>query len=104
MTFNAKNKMTEPPMPTRPVPIPAGQQVPATPAPRPEVPGLSPRLRSVPENFKNEKGQKEDSYYEKKLFEEVRQRSYIKQHPTSQYPESTPEIKRIYDGFENEDY
>eukprot|EP00971_Amphidinium_carterae_P022735 448253-Amphidinium_carterae.1 len=82
MTFNAKNKDKEPPMPTRPPPIPAGQQVPATPARQPEVPGLSPRLRLVPENFKNEKGRKEDNYYEKKFFGEVRQRSYIKYHPT----------------------
>eukprot|EP00971_Amphidinium_carterae_P068663 1359683-Amphidinium_carterae.1 len=71
MTFNAKDK--EPPRPTREVPIPQGQRVPATPAQQPPVPGLSPRLRLVPENFKNVRGQKEDSYYEKKLFEELRQ-------------------------------
>eukprot|EP00971_Amphidinium_carterae_P222566 4417476-Amphidinium_carterae.2 len=91
-------------MPTRPAPLPPGQQVPATPARLPEVPGLSPRLRLVPENFKNEKRQKEDTYYEKKFFDELRQKSYITLHPTSQYTSSTPEIRRIYDGFENNDY
>eukprot|EP00971_Amphidinium_carterae_P322420 6408050-Amphidinium_carterae.1 len=101
--FNAKDN--EPPKPTRPPPVlKAQQQTPPTPAQLPPVPGLSPRLCLVPENFKNEKGQKEDSYYEKKLFDELRQRSYMQQHPTSQYQTSTPEIKRIYDGFEYEDY
>eukprot|EP00971_Amphidinium_carterae_P112393 2226001-Amphidinium_carterae.1 len=46
----------------------------------------------------------EDAYYEKKLFDELRKRSYILQHPTSQYRITSPEIKRIYDGFETEDY
>eukprot|EP00971_Amphidinium_carterae_P310445 6169132-Amphidinium_carterae.2 len=101
ITFNANAKSMDPPKPKRPVPIPEHlrDRVPPTPAQQPQVPELSPRLRLVPENFKNEKGQKEDSYYEKKLFDELRQRSYITQHPTSQYQTSTPEIKRIYDGF-----
>eukprot|EP00971_Amphidinium_carterae_P152643 3025308-Amphidinium_carterae.1 len=34
----------------------------------------------------------------------LRQRSYITQHPTSQYYKSTDEIKRVYDGFEKQDY
>eukprot|EP00971_Amphidinium_carterae_P015341 302841-Amphidinium_carterae.1 len=38
------------------------------------------------------------------MFDEVRQRSYIVRHPTSQYEKSSPQIKRIYDGFETEDY
>eukprot|EP00971_Amphidinium_carterae_P209488 4155638-Amphidinium_carterae.1 len=104
MPFNAKNKTQEPPMPKRPAPIPAGQRVPATPSLLLDMPGLSPRLRLVPENFKNEKGRKDDSYYEKKFFDELRQKSYITMHPTSQYKSSTPEIRRIYDGFENNDY
>eukprot|EP00971_Amphidinium_carterae_P092630 1834548-Amphidinium_carterae.2 len=102
MAFNAKDR--EPPKPTREVPIPQRDRVPATPARQPLVAGLSPRLRLVPENFKNERGQKEDSYYEKKLFEELRQRSYVQEHPTSQYYTSTLEIKRVYDGFENQNY
>eukprot|EP00971_Amphidinium_carterae_P168783 3344027-Amphidinium_carterae.1 len=76
-----------PPRPERQPPIPArhqqtSQQIPATPNQLPEVPGLSPRLRLTTENFKNTPGQKEDSYYEKQLFDEIRQRSYISQHPT----------------------
>eukprot|EP00971_Amphidinium_carterae_P117235 2322351-Amphidinium_carterae.1 len=46
----------------------------------------------------------DDAYYEKKLFDELRQRRYILQHPTSQYRTTSPEIKRIYEGFETEDY
>eukprot|EP00971_Amphidinium_carterae_P349456 6491025-Amphidinium_carterae.2 len=103
MTFNVKDH--EPPRPTREPPKPQLQgQTPATPARQPPVPGLSPRLRLVPENFKNERGRKEDSYYEKKLFDELRQRSYVQEHPTSQHYTSTPEIKRVYDGFKNQDY
>eukprot|EP00971_Amphidinium_carterae_P204149 4051344-Amphidinium_carterae.1 len=102
MTFNAKDK--QPPRPNRAVPIPQRDQVPATPARQPPVPGLSKRLRLVPENFKNVREQKEDSYYEKKLFEELRQQSYFREHPTSQYYASTHEIKRVYDGFEYQDY
>eukprot|EP00971_Amphidinium_carterae_P141660 2806503-Amphidinium_carterae.2 len=94
----------DPPRPQRPVPIPERDRVPPTPALQPEVPQLSPRLQLKPENFKNERGQKDDKHYEKKLFDEIRQKSYILQHPTSQYYSSSPEIKRIYDGFVTEDY
>eukprot|EP00971_Amphidinium_carterae_P310198 6164022-Amphidinium_carterae.1 len=77
-----------PPKPTRQAPIPQSQrqgQIPATPNQLPEVPGLSPRLRLKAENFKNTAGEKEDIYYAKKIFDEIRQRGYISQHPTSQY-------------------
>eukprot|EP00971_Amphidinium_carterae_P343685 6483606-Amphidinium_carterae.1 len=67
-------------------------------------PELSPRLRLDPKNFKNDIVPRDDSYYEKKIFEELRQRSYITQHPTSQCSKSTEEIKRVYDGFEKQDY
>eukprot|EP00971_Amphidinium_carterae_P334403 6469679-Amphidinium_carterae.1 len=99
-TYDKEN----PPRPQREVPIPARDRVPPTPAAQPEIPGLSPRLQLKAENFKNERGQKDDSYYEKKLFDELRQKSYIMHHPTSQHYNSSPEIKRIYEGFVTEDY
>eukprot|EP00971_Amphidinium_carterae_P200570 3980207-Amphidinium_carterae.1 len=91
-------------MPSRAPPLPSSERVPATPAPQPEVPGLSPRLQLKAENFKNERGKTDDSHYEKKLFDEIRQRSYLIHHPTSQYNSASPEIRRIYDGFVTEDY
>eukprot|EP00971_Amphidinium_carterae_P133064 2634965-Amphidinium_carterae.1 len=60
-------------------------RVPQTPAPQQDPLQLSPRLQLKVENFKNKPGVKDDNYYEKKLFDEVRQRSYIIRHPTSQY-------------------
>eukprot|EP00971_Amphidinium_carterae_P152685 3026512-Amphidinium_carterae.3 len=106
MTFNP-NKITgpkpkRPPKPARAVPIPARDQVPATPGG--ELQQLSPRLRLDPKKFKNDRVPKEDSYYEKKMFEELRQRNYLTKHPTSQYHKSTEEIKKVYDGFEKQDY
>eukprot|EP00971_Amphidinium_carterae_P156691 3106073-Amphidinium_carterae.1 len=96
MTFNP-NKITDPrpktpPKPQRTVPIPARQQVPSTPGQG--VQGISPRLRLEPKNFKNDRVPRDDIYYEKKIFEELRQRNYITEHPTSQYHQSTDEIKR----------
>eukprot|EP00971_Amphidinium_carterae_P008256 163058-Amphidinium_carterae.2 len=41
-----------------------------------------------------------DYYYEKMLMQEMIQQSYIKYHPTSGYKTATPEMKRVYDGFE----
>eukprot|EP00971_Amphidinium_carterae_P106225 2103708-Amphidinium_carterae.1 len=38
------------------------------------------------------------------LMQEMIQRSYIKYHPTSGYKTATPEIKRVYDGFEVYNY
>eukprot|EP00971_Amphidinium_carterae_P323853 6436275-Amphidinium_carterae.5 len=109
MTFNP-NKMTEPPRPIRPAPIPPSmideekkKTIPPTPG-RQRAQELSPRLRLEPQNFRNDRVQRDDSYYEKKIFEELRQRSYITKHPTSQYHGSTEEIKRVYDGFEKTDY
>eukprot|EP00971_Amphidinium_carterae_P296855 5897317-Amphidinium_carterae.1 len=93
-----------PPKPIRPAPLPSQDRVPATPAPEPQPAQLSPRIQLKAENFKNKPGIKDDGYYEKRLFDEIRQRSYILQHPTSQYITSSPEIKRIYEGFETEDY
>eukprot|EP00971_Amphidinium_carterae_P268730 5330920-Amphidinium_carterae.1 len=87
-TERTGDRKPTPPRPVRQAPIPPSQlqaqatTIPATPNQIPEVPGLSPRLRLNAENFKNTPGQKEDSYYAKKLFEEIRQRSYISQHPT----------------------
>eukprot|EP00971_Amphidinium_carterae_P263525 5228142-Amphidinium_carterae.2 len=85
---------SEPTKPTRP-PLTTQEKkhtVPHTPGQgRPE---LSPRLRLDPKNFRNDLVQRDDSYlcyYEKKIFEELRQRSYITQHPTSQYSKSTEE-------------
>eukprot|EP00971_Amphidinium_carterae_P233230 4629278-Amphidinium_carterae.1 len=104
-TVRTGERKATPPRPIRPVPAPPSQQqIPATPSQLPEVPGLSPRLRLQTENFKNTQGQTDDSYYAKKIFDEIRQRSYITQHPTSQYYNISPEIKRIYDGFMTEDY
>eukprot|EP00971_Amphidinium_carterae_P121455 2405115-Amphidinium_carterae.1 len=96
MPFNP-NKITDPkpktpPKLNRAVPIPARDQVPSTPAQG--VQEISPRLRLEPKNFKNDQVPREDSYYEKKILEELRQRSYITEHPTSQYHQSTDEIKR----------
>eukprot|EP00971_Amphidinium_carterae_P329763 6462431-Amphidinium_carterae.1 len=99
-TYDREN----PPRPSRTPPIPARDRVPATPGALPEVPRLSPRLQLKAENFKNTRGKTDDSYYEKKLFDEIRQRSYILQHPTSQHYNSSPEIKRVYEGFVTEDY
>eukprot|EP00971_Amphidinium_carterae_P113362 2245889-Amphidinium_carterae.1 len=99
-----ENQITEerkktPPRPTREAPIPANQRVPPTSGALSEVQGLSPRLQLKTENFKNTPGKTDDSYYdyERKLFDEIRQKSYIIQHPTNQYHNLTPEIKRIYD-------
>eukprot|EP00971_Amphidinium_carterae_P190378 3778310-Amphidinium_carterae.2 len=96
-------KQTTPPKPTRPVPLQQQDRVPAAPEGRVPL-AISPRLRLEPKNFKNEKTQKEDSYYEKKIFEELKQRSYITGHPTSQYKTSSNEIKRVFDGFDKHDY
>eukprot|EP00971_Amphidinium_carterae_P216228 4292295-Amphidinium_carterae.2 len=76
--------------------------IPATPGQG--VPKISPRLRLDPKNFRNDRVQRDDTYYKKKIFEELRQRSYITNHPTSQHSKSTDEIKRVYDGFEKQDY
>eukprot|EP00971_Amphidinium_carterae_P017314 341423-Amphidinium_carterae.4 len=107
MAFNpnkiTEQKQTTPPMPTRPAPMPKHDRVQATPEGRVPL-AISPRLRLEPKNFKNDKSQKEDSYYEKKIFAELRQRNYITGHPTSQYKTSSPEIKRVYDGFDKHDY
>eukprot|EP00971_Amphidinium_carterae_P235936 4682187-Amphidinium_carterae.1 len=32
------------------------------------------------------------------------QRSYITHHPTSGYKKATPEVQRVYEGFEQENY
>eukprot|EP00971_Amphidinium_carterae_P187955 3730634-Amphidinium_carterae.1 len=101
---STEERKKTPPRPVRQPPVPASQRVPATPAVLPEVPGLSPRLQLKTENFKNTPGKTDNSYYERKLFDEIRQKSYIIQHPTSQYHNLSPEIKRIYDGFVTEDY
>eukprot|EP00971_Amphidinium_carterae_P274779 5452771-Amphidinium_carterae.1 len=106
MPFNP-NKITDPkaktpPRPIRAVPIPERERVPPTPGQgRQEI---SPRLRLDPKNFKNDKVPREDSHYEKKIFEELRQHSYITEHPTSQSHQSTYEIRRVYDGFDRKDY
>eukprot|EP00971_Amphidinium_carterae_P274778 5452770-Amphidinium_carterae.1 len=88
MPFNP-NKITDPKPKT-----PERERVPSTPAQG--VQEISPRLRLDPKNFKNDKvpREREDSHYEKKIFEELRQRSYITEHPTSQYHQSTYEIRR----------
>eukprot|EP00971_Amphidinium_carterae_P298049 5922325-Amphidinium_carterae.1 len=52
------------------------------PTPGQGVPEISPRLRLDPKNFRNDRVQRDDSYYENKIFEELRQRSYITNHPT----------------------
>eukprot|EP00971_Amphidinium_carterae_P231261 4589255-Amphidinium_carterae.1 len=61
--------------------MPLYERVPPMPGAIPEVQGLSPRLQLEAENFKHDKN-KDDSYYEKKLFDEIRQKSYILQHPS----------------------
>eukprot|EP00971_Amphidinium_carterae_P213985 4246549-Amphidinium_carterae.1 len=43
---------------------------------------------------------KPDAYYEKKILQEMMQRSYIRFHPTTGYHRATPEIREFYDGFE----
>eukprot|EP00971_Amphidinium_carterae_P069216 1369580-Amphidinium_carterae.4 len=95
-----------PPKPTRAVPIPPGQgqevettlqqKTPKTPS----KPVLSPRLRLDSHNFHIKPNRKSDHYYEKQLLQEMMQRSYIKYHPTSGYSTATPEMKRVYDGYE----
>eukprot|EP00971_Amphidinium_carterae_P095749 1894967-Amphidinium_carterae.2 len=99
-------------MPTRPPPIPAGQQqvedslqmkntgktenIPNTPS----KPILSPRRQLDSNNFHVKLNKKSDHYYEKMILQEMVQRSYIKFHPTTGYHRATEEIQRFYDGFE----
>eukprot|EP00971_Amphidinium_carterae_P200136 3971783-Amphidinium_carterae.1 len=102
-------EQTEPPRPKREPPKPPREREEGQRNTIPQTPGqgrpaLSPRLRLDPKNFRNDMVKRDDSYYEKMIFEELRQRSYIAQHPISQYHESTDEIKRVYDGFEKQDY
>eukprot|EP00971_Amphidinium_carterae_P350731 6491712-Amphidinium_carterae.2 len=52
-------------------------------------------------NFRNDGVPRDGSYYEKKIFEELRQRSHITQHPTSQYSKSTDEIKKCMTALRN---
>eukprot|EP00971_Amphidinium_carterae_P000938 18293-Amphidinium_carterae.1 len=65
---------------------------------------MSPRLRLDKDNFKTVKNQHDDTYYEENIMQEMLQRSYITQHPTSGYNTATMEIKRVYDGFEVKNY
>eukprot|EP00971_Amphidinium_carterae_P026124 515198-Amphidinium_carterae.2 len=44
--------------------------------------------------------QRPDSYYERRLLQEMIQASYIKFHPTTRYHRATREIRRFYDGFQ----
>eukprot|EP00971_Amphidinium_carterae_P127259 2521792-Amphidinium_carterae.1 len=43
---------------------------------------------------------KPDTCYEKRILQEMMQRSYIRFHPTTAYHRATPEIRQFYDGFE----
>eukprot|EP00971_Amphidinium_carterae_P082987 1641703-Amphidinium_carterae.1 len=78
----------------------SGKKTPATPS----VQQLSPRLRLDSHNFKTVKNHHRDAYYEKQIMQEMLQRSYSTQHPTSGYKTATKEIKRVYDGYEVDNY
>eukprot|EP00971_Amphidinium_carterae_P110836 2195504-Amphidinium_carterae.1 len=99
----------EPPRPVRPVPIPQREidemeKNKRTTPKTPSVSAISPRLRLDSKNFKNDETERSDSHYERMLFQELMQRSYITQHPTSGYSKATKEIKRVYEGFEQYNY
>eukprot|EP00971_Amphidinium_carterae_P348233 6490395-Amphidinium_carterae.1 len=109
LPFRLTGTNMEPPRPIRPAPTPQREldemeknkkTIPKTPS----LPAISPRLRLDSKNFKNDETQRPDSYYEKMLFQELMQRSYITHHPTSGYSKATKEIKRVYDGFELNNY
>eukprot|EP00971_Amphidinium_carterae_P134296 2660656-Amphidinium_carterae.2 len=92
--------------PSRPAPIPQGQlentvegKTPNTPT----RPALSPRLRLGKDNFKIAEPKKPDAYYEKRIQQEMIQRSYINFHPTTGYHQATQEMREFYDGFETFD-
>eukprot|EP00971_Amphidinium_carterae_P306186 6085347-Amphidinium_carterae.2 len=96
-----------PTRPTRPAPVPKGEQAlleeapggKSTP-PMPSKPAQSPRLRLDKDNFHMNTVKKADAFYEKKIIQEMMQRSYIRFHPTTGYHQATQEIRQFYNGFE----